>query len=564
MAATALDNPRVANNVADRLLAIAETIPDQPAVVEPAGYEGGRRQYRQVSFRELARDVRRIARGLGGLGVTPGMRLALMVRPGIDFVALVFALLRAGAVQVLIDPGMGRKNLLRCLDEVRPQGFIAIPVVHAVRALLGRRYADATLNVTVGRRWLGKGPTLEDVRRRGERSDRNLPETAADDPAAIIFTTGSTGPPKGVLYSHRNFDTQVTEIRDRFGIQPGEVDLAGFPLFGLFNGAMGVTTVIPDMDPTRPAKVDPEKITEAVRDWQVTQSFGSPALWKVVGNHCSQRGIRLPTLRRVFSAGAPVPAQVLERLKGCLAPEAEIYTPYGATEALPVCCIEAREVLEQTRGRTDEGAGVCVGTKVDSVEWKIVRPTDEPLESIENVEELPLGEIGELIVRGPQVTGEYVTRTEWNSLAKIHDAGGCWHRMGDLGYFDRQGRYWFCGRRSHRVETRSGPLYTVPCEGIFNTHPAVERSALVGVGEPRAQVPVIVVQPVRRALLRSPSGSRRLLQELQELAARHSLTQSVEHFLLRPDFPVDIRHNAKIFREQLAAWAARKLRARLR
>ena len=197
--------------------------------------------------------------------------------------------------------------------------------------------------MTVGRRWFWGGVTLAELRAGGQfaregaapLSNWEAAATGADDPAAIIFTTGSTGPPKGVLFTHGNFNTQVEEIRDFYGIQPGEIDLAAFPLFGLFNGAMGATTVIPDMNPSRPALVDPEKIIEAVRDWKVTQAFGSPAIWNRVGKYCEAHGVRLATVRRVLSAG-PVPADVLARMKACIHPQGDVHTPYGATESLPV------------------------------------------------------------------------------------------------------------------------------------------------------------------------------------------------------------------------------------
>ena len=288
----------------------------------------------------------------------------MLVRPGIDFVSLVFGLFKAGAVAILIDPGMGRRNLIRCLAEAEPEGFVAIPLVQAVRVCCRGRFPKARFNVTVGRRWFWGGVTLEQLRggaceclaaagtaaRGGTRADvqsaaKGERTVTADDPAAIIFTTGSTGPPKGVLYTHGNFDAQVDQIRDFYGIQPGESRFAGFPLFGLFNCAMGVTAVIPDMDPSRPARVDPAKIVEAVRDWSVTQTFGSPAIWDRVGRYCQEHGVRLPTVRRVLSAGAPVPAEVLRRMKACIHPEGDIHTPYGATEALPVASISASEVL---------------------------------------------------------------------------------------------------------------------------------------------------------------------------------------------------------------------------
>jgi len=546
-------------NVAARLTTIAQAMPEATAVVEPLGYDRqGKRRYGRLTFRELDADSDRIAWGLRAMGVVPGTRLALLVRPGIDFVSLVLALLKAGAVAILIDPGMGRRNVVRCLTEAEPEGFVAIPIVHAVRMLLGRRFRKARFNVTVGRRWFWGGATLDQFRRQPHRGSEMV-STTADDPAAIIFTTGSTGPPKGVLYCHGNFDAQVDELRDFYGVRPGEIDLPGFPLFGLFNCVMGVTAVIPDMDPSRPAKVDPHKIVEAIHDWEVTQTFGSPAIWDRVGRYCGRHGIRLPTVRRVLSAGAPVPADVLRRMKDCIHPEGDVHTPYGATESLPVSSISAAEVLRETAARTAEGDGVCVGRKFPRIQWKVIRIVDGPIRRPEEVEVLPPEEIGELIVRGPVVTRRYVTRTEANALGKIADGSAAWHRLGDAGYLDRHGRFWFCGRVAHRVLTAEGPMYTIPCEAIINQHPAVFRSALVGVGPGGNQRPVIVLELSRDRMPRSRQAREALLAEVRRLAEGNPLTARIEDILVHPAFPVDIRHNAKIFREKLAAWAAKRL-----
>jgi acyl-CoA synthetase (AMP-forming)/AMP-acid ligase II len=552
--------PAASVNVAQRLSAMAARLPDQVAVaVAGRRAPDGKRNYRTITFAELEGDTNRIASGLVAAGAQPGMRLVLLVRPGIDFIALVFAMLKAGVTMVLIDPGLGRENILRCLAEVRPQGFIAIPAAHAIRTLLRGRFPDANFNVTVGRRWFWGGHTLAGIRALGSDSP-SCAATNADDPAAIIFTSGSTGPPKGVLYHHEVFDQQVEQIRNQYDIQPGEVDLAGFPLFGLFNAAMGVTTVIPEMDFTRPARVDPRNIVEAVRDWSVTQSFGSPALWNVVGRYCEQQQIRLPTLRRVLSAGAPVPTHVLQRMKSAIADDGEVHTPYGATEALPVATISASEVLHETAARSRTGGGTCVGKKFPEIKWKVIGIRDEAIGSIDGVDELPRGKIGELIVRGPVVTRRYVTRTEANALHKIADGDAIWHRMGDVGYLDEQDRFWFCGRKSHRVTTAQGPLFTICCEAIFNTHPAVRQSALVGIGPTGGQTPVIVVE--------LQSASQRINQsivreELLGLAESHPLTAVIRHVLFHPDFPVDIRHNAKIYREKLAVWARQQLVGRV-
>ncbi|HEX4145255.1 MAG TPA: fatty acid CoA ligase family protein [Pirellulales bacterium] len=546
-------------NVARRLSAMAELQPDVVAVAAPRGKNPlGRQDYDQLTFRQLDQDSNRIASGLARLGVVPATRLALLVRPGIDFISLVFGLLKAGAVAILIDPGMGRRNLVACLAAVEPEGFVAIPAAQAVRRLLAHRFPKARFNVTVGRRLFWGGTTLAALRASGQDHFQPV-ATRAEDPAAIIFTTGSTGPPKGVLYCHGNFEAQVEQLGQAFGIAPGEVDLAGFPLFGLFNGALGVTTVVPVMDPTRPAKVVPKKLLAAIRDWRVTQSFGSPAIWNRVGLDCQKTGARIEWLRRVISAGAPVPAHVLARMKSCLPPDAEIHTPYGATEALPVATITASEILAETQAQTRRGAGVCVGRRFSGIRWQVVRIVDGPIATLADAEPLPAGEIGELIVTGPVVTREYVTRREWNALAKIADGSDVWHRMGDAGYLDDRERFWFCGRVAHRVLSAAGPMFTSPCEEIFNQHPAVYRSALVGIGPVDRQRPAIVVEcwPDRRP--RSAAARRTLLSELRELALSSPLTHAIDQFLIHRSMPVDIRHNAKIFREQLAVWAAARL-----
>ena len=556
--------PRV--NVADRLRSIAEQLPDATAVACPGrGDVVGRNTYATCTFRELDEDATALACGLAELGVRPGMRIVLLVRPGIEFVKLVFALLRVGATTVLVDPGMGRRHLVNCLSAVEPDGFVAISPVQAVRSILRRRFPRALKNVTVGRRWFWGGATHNRLLQLGRLSTAELPQTPADDPAAIIFTSGSTGPPKGVLYTHRMFLTQANEIQRQYDILPGGADLACFALFGLFNSAMGVTTVFPQMDFSRPAAADPKELLAAANDWQVTQAFASPAVWQKLSHYCSEHNERIPTLRKVFSCGAPVPAAVLRQTLACVHPEAQMHTPYGATESLPVASISAQEVLSETASETDRGAGVCVGGKFETVDWRVIRIGDEPIVSLGDAEQLPTGEIGELIVRGPQVSPAYVTGgDEHNALAKIGDGASVWHRLGDVGYFDDQERFWYCGRKNHRIQTEEGTLFTIPCEAVLNTHPDVARTAVVGIGPQRNGSPIVVVEP--SATLLKKHGRKwslpefdRLRMELTQLAARHEVTSPIKMLLFHPSLPVDVRHNSKINREALAKWAANQL-----
>ena len=564
-------------NVAFQLAGHARDRPDQLAVVEHANgkvedyigvvrptSESGQSSnrplaYHTISYARLHSESMKIAAGLVAMGVRPGDRIALLVRPGIDFVLLVFALFQSGAIAILIDPGMGKKNLLSCLSEARPDGFIGLPLVHAIRLLHRRRFPRARFLVTVGRRFGWGGVTLRQLREIGEGKDHQV-TAGGDDPAAIIFTTGSTGVPKGVLYAHRQFVAQVDQLKQHYDLQPGGIDLAGFPLFGLFNSGLGVTTIVPDMDATRPADIDPKKFLGDIDRWKVTQSFGSPALWNTVTAYCTDHDLPIRHVKQIFSAGAPVPGRVLARLQSHLSKESEIHTPYGATEALPVASITAREVLRETQPETDQGAGVCVGKRFEDILWRVIPISDAPLDQLPD--RLPDGQIGELAVSGSVVTTQYVTRQEVNRWAKIDVDGTIWHRMGDVGYLDATGRFWFCGRMTHRVQTASGTLFTVPCESVFNTHEDVFRSALVGVGSVGRQRPVLVVEPFAHAVPRDQVAEQRLIAALTELAEKFPHTSPIRDFLFHPNLPVDIRHNAKIFREKLVPWAERELQCR--
>jgi len=363
------------------------------------------------------------------------------------------------------------------------------------------------------------------------------------------------------------FAAQVDSLQQAFGLTPGDIDLPGFALFALFTLPLGLTVVIPDMDPTRPARVNPERIVEAIHNQGVTFSFGSPALWHRVSNYCQEHGVKLPTLRAITMAGAPIPGYLHERLLGgILAPGAQVYTPYGATECLPVTSYTGDEIRRETWALTQQGKGTCVGWPLPGVQVRVIRLSDRPLPHWETVSELPRGEIGEIVVQGPVVSRAYYRLPDQTALHKIyetsdHQAGPFWHRIGDVGYFDEQGRLWFCGRRAHRVETGSQTLYTVCCEAIANGHPAVFRSALVGVGPDRLrQTPVMLVELHPDQRPRNAVAIARLREELLTRLREQPLTADIQHLLIHPAFPVDIRHNAKIFREQLAAWATSRIR----
>ena len=564
--------PAANANIARHLALMAAASPDRAALKIPRGRtRRGDIDYLTLTFTELDAEVAAWNGRLITAGVRRGDRTLVMVRQGLPLIASAFALFRLGAVPVIVDPGMGMKNFLACVAHSRPRALVGIPLARVLSRLFRTSFASVSVRVPAS------GSLTARLTHAGTQNPEpeTLAPSAATDLAAILFTSGSTGSPKGVCYEHGMFDAQVRLIRDTYGIKPGEIDLPLLPIFALFNPALGMTTIVPEIDPRRPADVDPEKIVQAIRQENVTNSFGSPTLWKKIGDHCLKKNIVLPSLRRVLCAGAPVPA-VLWRNSQAFLRRGQLHSPYGATEALPISTVSADDIASAT------GRGACVGQPVREIEIKIIAITDGPIATLAGARELPRGEIGEVIVRGPVVTKCYDALPEATALAKIQTpdsktqnpvgapstpdslgvcdlpiaisppSGGAWHRMGDCGYLDADGCLWFCGRKAERVETATGTLHTEPCERVFRAHRFASRCALIGLGPRGQQRPALVVEldlPDSRAC-------RGLARELRALGLKHEDTQSIKLFYFHPRFPVDVRHNAKIHRLALAKWAA--------
>lgn len=556
-----MDGLIATSNVGLRLDEIAAKYPDKPVLILAPG--PNRRTERIITYRELLDHSDRIARGLSSIGVTKGMRAALMAPPSPEFFALGFALLRTGIVPVIVDPGIGLKAVTECITECAPEIFIGSPAAHVIRHGLSWGKASVQVNITVsgnnlpGRRQWG-GVSLEEVVRNGQAAQPFEPvQSNPDDEAAIIYTSGSTGLPKGAIYTHGNFAAQIEMLRATVAIHPDEVDLPAFPLFALIDFLVGVTAVVPDIRFPRPADVDPALLTRTIEHYEIANMFGSPAVIDKIGRYAEEHRLKLPTLKRVITAGAPVSPDSLERFRKLLPSEAGLFGIYGATESLPISCVESGEILEETRYLTAEGAGVCVGRAVAGADVRIIQISDEPISTWDESLRLPRGQIGEIVLKGPAVTSAYAGRPGTNAAAKILDADGqVIHRMGDVGYIDEEGRLWYCGRKSHRVITPVGTLFTECVEGVFNAHPQVNRTALVGVAIKGVMTPVLCVE-LKKSLVEPDTEAIRT--ELYALGAEYPMSSCICKILFHSGFPTDIRHNSKIVREKLAIWAQEKL-----
>lgn len=546
-------------NIVSALYEIAAAHPDKLAIAMPAKPgkslpKSGPIPYRKISFKELAYDTNCLSRGLLTSGFQAGDRVVLMVPPSVEFFSLIFAFLQSGIIPVLIDPGIGIKNLKQCINEAKPVGFIGITKAQLARVLLAWGKSSIKKKVTIGPRLFWGGHSFRKIKVAG-RSDDPIQCFAAkpDDLASISFTSGSTGVPKGVMSTQGSMRRQIEIIRSTYNITPDEIDLPTFPPFALLNPIIGVSTIIPDMDATRPADVDPQHITRVIEQFKVTSMFGSPALLDRVGRYGEANQVKLPSLKRVLSAGAPVPAKALRRFSSMLNSDTQIFTPYGATEAMPVASIGSHELLQEAVQKSSEnGAGICIGKPVEGLDAQVIRITEEPIAFWSDELKVAPGEIGEITVKGLHVTRAYFNRDSATQMAKIQDGDSIWHRMGDLGYKDAAGRLWFCGRKVHRIKLADKELYSVQCEAIFNKHPQVHRTALVGVGNKA----VLCVEIDKDA---SNPHPELLKKELLAWASENELCKDIQTVLFHPSFPVDIRHNSKIFREKLAIWAAGQL-----
>ena len=536
-------------NIAQRLTENAKLFPDKKAVTYPSwNKQTSTYSYDSLTFRELDIRSNKFATGLSKMGLKKGDKTLLFLRPSLDFSAMTFALFKLGVVPVFIDPGMGRENLLKCIKECAPVGLIAEKEVHLIRMIFRGTFKSVKYNVTNGKRAWGKMQSLQKMLEGKTQTFKSV-QFEADDTAAILFTSGGTGSPKGVVYSHQIFDQQTTILRDLYQLTSHDVDLPGFPLFSLFTIAMGMTSCIPDMDPSKPGQCDPKKLYQNIMDQKPTFVAGSPAIWERVADYCIQNNLTLPSIKFLVMFGAPVSVLIHKKFKALL-PNGTTYTPYGATEALPVTNISGDFILKNTATLSENGKGTCIGKVVPGSTVNIIHITDAVIPSMSEAQVLGENSIGEIIVKGPTVTKEYLNLPDKTAEAKIYEGSEIWHRMGDMGFIDSEGLLWFLGRKTHRIETKEGLVTPIPCEAIFNRHPSVKRSALVGLGVKGKQTPAIVIERKDGQFL---SGKERSIfeAELFSIAKKFPHTAGIQKIFLSKHFPVDVRHNIKIDRLKL-------------
>ncbi|WP_259557025.1 alpha/beta fold hydrolase [Brachybacterium sillae] len=534
----------------------------EPAVVEMTGTGPGR----TISWGQLATRVEDLAAGMLAHGIRPGQRLSILVPPGADLTAVLYASLRIGAVAVIADAGLGVEGLTRAVIGSHPDHIIGIPKALAAARTLGwpgRRISVAQLP-TIDRRVLGVDTSIAQLAAEGRRMrelgaplDQPWPDQDAD--AAVLFTSGSTGPAKGAVYTHRQMGAMFAAVGDTLGLQPERGLVAGFAPFALLGPALGAPSVVPDMDVTRPGELTAAALADAVETLGAPAVFTAPAALRNIiatagplSDHQREVLARVPSF---FSAGAPIPAHLLEELRDVL-PNARALTPYGMTECLAVTAID----LDGIRA-AGEGDGVVVGRPVPRVRVAI-QPLDDSGRPAGEPTDRP-GVVGEILVQAPHVRDRYLML--WGTTRESSRVPG-WHATGDVGHLDADGRLWVEGRVAHVIAAADGLLTPVRVESAAESVPTVRRAGAAAVGPRGTQQLVVVVETVEEARPGTPTRPRAASTALQE-AVRRAVREATGHdvvavFTTRT-LPTDVRHNSKIDRARLSRWAEDSLAGRV-
>lgn len=521
----------------------------QPGTVALDAFSGRRRE--RITYAGLHTRCLRTVDALAAAGVGPGTRAVVMTRRPLDLITTVYAVSALGACAVLIDPGLPRAALRRCLREAAPQVCVAEPLAQVAR-VLGDWAPTVRTAVSTGS-GPGPWPTIAALAR---TVPRTAPAASGDDMALIAYTSGSTGTPKGAVYTGEQLVRQCGATGGVLGTRPGTVALVGFLPFALGGPALGVTVVVPRMDFRRPARTRRTDLLRAAAQTGAACVLGSPALLGVLAGD-GRREPALATVRSVATFGAPLEYGLLDRLTATLPDQAVIRSVYGATESLPVSAIDGRD-LRATRAASERGGGRCVGRPVPALSVRVIPADAGPLADWSEVEPLPAHAVGEITVRGPLVSRGYYGRPDADARAKIPDGPHVWHRTGDLGRTDDEGNLWYYGRKAYAVPSPDGPVYTECVEPACNAVDGVRRTALVDAGGGQRPLPALCVETDGP---RCGAERSRIVRDLRRALATLERGSQVRAIVFPPRLPVDIRHNSKIDRAVLGEWARRRLTA---
>lgn len=498
-------------------------------------------QYESLTFKETELRANHYAHTFLNNGLKSGDRILVFVKPCLDFPVIIFSLFKANIIPVFIDPGMGIDSMLKCIKSSGAKGLIGISKIHHLRLLMPSAFEDIKVSFVINGRALN-AQNFEQLVKKNPSTHAYCQFLDKKSLAAILYTSGGTGIPKGVLYTHEMFMEQVFKLKQMFRLTPSDIDYPCFPLFGLFSLALGLTVVMPEQDVTKPSEIRGGAVIKSLQYHKVSFSTGSPALWQKVAQEGVRKKIVISHLKSVVTFGAPVELKLHENFQKII-PCGDFYTPYGATECLPVCSITSREILGETKYETLKGEGTCVGYPSPNVIYKILN-----LENSKVFTEKCA--IGEILVSSSTMTPGYDHVETFDQIHRYIDevTGMHFHRMGDMGKIDSYGRLWFLGRKVHCKLIDNEYLCTEEIEQPINYLPEIKRSALVWVFEK----PILLIERFDSLVDLPEPKKTHFFSKIQQVLNTLPKGHHVKEIKLSTNFPVDTRHNIKIDRIKLA------------
>ncbi|ETR72486.1 MAG: peptide synthase [Candidatus Magnetoglobus multicellularis str. Araruama] len=545
-------------NISGYIVELAQVSAYKQAIISLSGRDNNSKMaYTHLTFRQFNQRSSELARGLQQAGVIRGTKTALQMQPGIDWFSIVYALLKIGAVPILIQPSLGYARIAQCIKAVEPEVLISEPKYQVAPMIYSSSYQSIHLQISTHRRWFSKGICIRDLQK-NDPTTIQIAEMRSHDPGIIIFSTScESDKPKPTILSHGTLNAIVELMKSVMAITPDSTLFTTFPLFMILAPTLGIRNVIPVSHSLNACRMDPRLLVENIWDHGITHLLMSPTRLMMLAEFLREEGIFLPSIQRIGAWGEPYPAQELQRLHFYINEKTQIFPLYGMTEAPIVSTIGSHKIVAETQIKTERGFGICQGKVLDDLEMRIIEVNDRPIDNWSDDLLEKDGGIGELVIKGDAVSRQYSNSTKDDALYKIPDGKYMWHRTGDVGWLDSRSNFWFCGRKQDRIIiSEEETLYTIPCEAVFMQHERVYRCIIVGVGPVPFQTPVLIVE-----LAPGDSGKyiSTLTHELTHLAQAYPHTGNIKNILFRKRFPVHSLYHNKINRKQLTIWAAKKL-----
>ncbi|MBF0225635.1 MAG: AMP-binding protein [Desulfobacterales bacterium] len=526
---------------------ITRVTPFKRAIISPSYIDKyGRTLYSHITFMQLDQESDLLCYQFEKAGIKKGMLTILMAKPSIEFFLSLFALFKIGAIPIIPYATKNIKGIIQYLKGVNASAFIGTPFYQLLRFVHPIAFKNIETSITIkpGKIWKKSSSSNYSF------ANKSYPANEAnkDDVIAIFLTPGITEPIKGVEYTHGMLGFNAHILKSLYGITYEETALTPFILMSLLNIAIGITAVIPKMDMFNISKTNPETIIDLLKDAGITILQTYPAFFDKLSSYCKLKGIRLSSLKRADSIGADVYPTDLKEFSKFMQKKAGLSSIYGSIEAMVINAAECDDSFYETIKNTQKGFGICIGLPINGVDVRLIKITDGPIGILTEHLLMSRGEIGEIIVKGPNVSKSYFKNPEYDTIHRAQDGNDIWYRTGDIAWMDKSGRLWYCGRKNERVVTQEGTLYTIPCEAIFNNHPYVKKTALVGVGPTHKQTPVICVE-----LEKIENEHAKVEKELKEIAKTTIITENIKLFIFLKSIPVDKYNGTKILRDKLKA-----------